>query len=450
MRGVVEGFYGAPWSHEERLALLGFLAAQGLDTYLYAPKNDLHHRRHWQRPYPPLAMERFGELFARGEQVGVSVVFGVAPARLLGWNNVTRLGDRDGDGIGDAGWQALSAKLLALQGVGGRRFALLFDDTATTFVPALGGAGLGRFHARVAQRCLELLRRQDPGADLLLVPAAYSGTWEGLGRAGRAYWAGLSDLGDAAPVAWTGADIFSRRIRGTEVAELQEATGLRLVVWNNAVANDWVHLATGELLGLRGWRKLSYGPVANLDADVADVSAGVLLNGALEPRLSRISLASLARWFEHGAAYDPVRAHADALQHAGPPDALARLHDLVARHLLVAPDRREAPALSRALDDRDPHALRAALEAVRFLEADLADADPVLQREVDPTLRKAHLLASAALADLDGRPSEGRARRAQARRIRWLVARRPFARLARELSGPRSAASVDRPADPAP
>ena len=84
--------------------------------------------RHWQQPYPTVDMERFAALFARGEELGLSVVFGLAPARLLGWNNVSRLGDRDGDGIGDVGQQALAAKLLSLQRVGARRFALLFDE----------------------------------------------------------------------------------------------------------------------------------------------------------------------------------------------------------------------------------------------------------------------------------------------------------------------------------
>jgi hypothetical protein len=32
MRGTAEGFYGPPWSHDERLAHLEFSARAGLDT----------------------------------------------------------------------------------------------------------------------------------------------------------------------------------------------------------------------------------------------------------------------------------------------------------------------------------------------------------------------------------------------------------------------------------
>ena len=433
MRGVIEGFYGPPWPHEERLAMLDFLASQGLDTYVYAPKNDVHHRRHWQQPYPTVDMERFAALFARGEELGLSVVFGLAPARLLGWNNVSRLGDRDGDGIGDDGWQALAAKLLSLQRVGARRFALLFDDTATTFLPALGGRSLGRFHARLTLKTLALLRAGDPSADVLLVPAAYAGTWRSLGRSGRAYWRGLGEMGQAAVVAWTGPNIFSQRIAGADLRELSRETGLRIAVWNNAVTNDWVHLATGEILGLRGWRKLSFGPVANMDEALARESAGVLLNGALEPRLTRVPLACLARWSEDPGTYDADLAHAQALQHAGPPEALAQVHALVARHLLVAPERTEAPGLVQALDRGDHADLRARLDSIASLQVEMRNVDPALYAELAPTLSKAGLLAAGALAALDGRPDEARRRRRQARSIRWFVARRPFARLAREL-----------------
>jgi len=49
--GVVEGFYGPPWSHRERLDLLAAAPALGLDTYLYAPKDDPWHRGRWREPW---------------------------------------------------------------------------------------------------------------------------------------------------------------------------------------------------------------------------------------------------------------------------------------------------------------------------------------------------------------------------------------------------------------
>ena len=39
-RGVVEGFYGAPWSHEVRLSLIDFYGRNKLNTYIYGPQDD--------------------------------------------------------------------------------------------------------------------------------------------------------------------------------------------------------------------------------------------------------------------------------------------------------------------------------------------------------------------------------------------------------------------------
>src|SRR2546428_9329840 len=44
LAGVIEGFYGQPWSQPERLELFDWMAAWGLNCYLYAPKDDLKQR----------------------------------------------------------------------------------------------------------------------------------------------------------------------------------------------------------------------------------------------------------------------------------------------------------------------------------------------------------------------------------------------------------------------
>jgi hypothetical protein len=51
LSGAIERFYGQPWSIAERLELFEWMAACDLDTYLYAPKDDWHHRALWRQPY---------------------------------------------------------------------------------------------------------------------------------------------------------------------------------------------------------------------------------------------------------------------------------------------------------------------------------------------------------------------------------------------------------------
>jgi protein O-GlcNAcase / histone acetyltransferase len=44
LAGVIEGFYGEPWSLAERFELFEWMADWGLNTYLYALKDDLKQR----------------------------------------------------------------------------------------------------------------------------------------------------------------------------------------------------------------------------------------------------------------------------------------------------------------------------------------------------------------------------------------------------------------------
>ena len=40
LRGIVEGFYGTPWTYEDRADLINFCGQQNLNAYIYAPKDD--------------------------------------------------------------------------------------------------------------------------------------------------------------------------------------------------------------------------------------------------------------------------------------------------------------------------------------------------------------------------------------------------------------------------
>ena len=49
--GVIEGFYGRPWSWDQRKDLFRTMRQFGMNAYMYAPKDDLKHRAHWREPY---------------------------------------------------------------------------------------------------------------------------------------------------------------------------------------------------------------------------------------------------------------------------------------------------------------------------------------------------------------------------------------------------------------
>lgn len=51
-RGFIEGYYGNPWSVEDRIELMKFGGELKLNQYIFAPKDDPYHNSSWRELYP--------------------------------------------------------------------------------------------------------------------------------------------------------------------------------------------------------------------------------------------------------------------------------------------------------------------------------------------------------------------------------------------------------------
>ena len=52
IRGFIEGYYGIPWTNEDRMSLMKFGGEFKMTSYIFAPKDDLYHTRKWRELYP--------------------------------------------------------------------------------------------------------------------------------------------------------------------------------------------------------------------------------------------------------------------------------------------------------------------------------------------------------------------------------------------------------------
>lgn len=113
-RGVVEGFYGTPWSHEARMSIIDFCSDHKLNTYIYGPKNDRYHRARWRQPYPEAEARQLQSLVAHAREREVNFVWAVHPGLDIKWNEEDR--------------GKLVDKLESVYRLGVRAFAVFFDD----------------------------------------------------------------------------------------------------------------------------------------------------------------------------------------------------------------------------------------------------------------------------------------------------------------------------------
>ena len=80
--GLIEGFFGLPWSWEERRGAVTFLAPHGYLFYIYAPKADSYLRKRWREPHPAGEMEELARFRAHCRGAGVRFGIGLTPFEL--------------------------------------------------------------------------------------------------------------------------------------------------------------------------------------------------------------------------------------------------------------------------------------------------------------------------------------------------------------------------------
>jgi len=303
LRGVIEGFYGTPWSHEERLDLIRFCGAHGLNTWVHAPKDDPYHRRRWREPYPESELARLGELVREAERHDVELAYAIAPGLDVCYSS-----ERD--------LETLLAKCAQVAGVGVRSFQLLWDDVEHTLHCAEDEARYGAAERPSGASQCDLTNRfraelPQPGP-LVVCPIGYAGTGDSPYRRSFA-----PELHPEIVVYWTGPEVVSAGI-SREALDLAVARfhGHSLLLWDNYPVNDF---DPGRLF---------LGPLLGRDPRLGEGScAGLIANAMVQATPSKLALATVAEWLRDPYGYDPVDALERALRAHGSEvlDALRRL-----------------------------------------------------------------------------------------------------------------------------
>ena len=282
--GVIEGFYGRPWTLDQRRRLFAQMREWGMNTYLYAPKEDLKHRHHWRDPYAGLEASSLAALIRDAHEQGVNFVYALAPGLDIVHSSES---DR----------AALLEKLSSVAALGARHFALLFDDIPPQMHPddAQRYAGLGEAQAQVTNLAAAHLRDLELDATLLFCPTEYCARRAEPSVADSPYLRALgAQLELGIGFLWTGPEVVSPQISPASIRELATVIGRKPVLWDNLHANDYAP------------RRVHLGPYDRSPELLAEV-AGILSNPNTPFEVNYPSLVSLAD-YARGAADWTARA----------------------------------------------------------------------------------------------------------------------------------------------
>ena len=328
LRGVVEGYYGRPWSGAARREVIRFLGAHGMNAFVYGPKNDPYHRDRWREPYPDDTLLDLRATAGAARRAGVRFIYALSPALDICYSCPDD-------------FDALSAKLAQVASARVRRFALFFDDapeipTHAEDVARYGGsdtAALARAHADLVNRVDAWLRRRGLHGVSFMVPTAYAGT------TCLPYHDELAGtLRRGIGVGWTGAGVFAPQVTGAQARARRACLRHPVVLWDNFPVNDGVLSNT-----------LHLGPLTGRDAELPGALGGYLLNPMTQPHASLVGLGTAAAYLRAPARYDPETAWRDVLQQLDPSGGLAVLAEQTRSSALSDPDYVDAVALAEAL-----------------------------------------------------------------------------------------------------
>lgn len=291
LNGVVEGFYGQSWTHGERLRLFDQMPPLGLNTYFYAPKNDLKHRAIWRETYSAEELAPLAELVAQCDERGVRFIYGLSPGLDIRFSETAER-------------KRIKSRFAQMQSIGVRHFALLFDDlpgqmsdedrrTYTSIAAA---------QCDVTNEIFTWARQHAADARFLFCPTPYCDRMDASALGGAGY---LDEVGASLAleidVLWTGPEIVSLEIPVESIEKLAARLHRKPVIWDNLFANDY------------DFSRAFCGPYSERPRALRSAVGGILINPNNEFPLNFVPLRTFAEFLRGAGERSPRAAYLEAL-----------------------------------------------------------------------------------------------------------------------------------------
>ena len=239
IRGIIEGYYGVPYSAEVTKDLFRFIARYKMNTYMYGAKSDEYHSRYWSEPYPTsitpeqkhigyLSQDMMRDITATAHACNVNFIWAIHPGQAFA--------DANNPGVIDQ----IMCKFESMYGLGVRQFGVFVDDVGVPSDPAvmrLCADNLTTLQQRVDARW------NTPGVSpadavglLCYVPQLYAYGWVSLDR-GQQFYESLRPTPSKAGVFITGRNVWSVP-NNHDLSLVQGWIGREVSWWWNYLCND--------------------------------------------------------------------------------------------------------------------------------------------------------------------------------------------------------------------
>ena len=280
-RGIIEGFYGNPFSHKNRLDLFDFMGANKLNVFVYGPKDDPYHRSKWREPYPADETVRMQELVNAAHKNHVQFVWAVHPGVDIRWNKEDSIN--------------ILKKCQSVYKMGVRSFCVFFDDIGGEGTRAEKQAALLNFLNK------EFVKKHKDVKPLLMCPTQYNKGWS--------HGSYLNTLGtqmdSSVRIMWTGNTVVDM-IERNDMEWINDQISRKAYIWLNYPVTDYCidHLLMGKTYGN--------------GLDIGEMVSGFCSNPMEYCEASKVSFYSIADYAWHPTKYDAQRSWEKSLKYLMP------------------------------------------------------------------------------------------------------------------------------------
>lgn len=269
--GVVEGFYGRPWTLDQRKDLFSKMQEWGLNSYLYAPKDDYKHRAYWRELYSVEEAEHLTSLITASKECNIEFYYALSPGLDISYSSSKEMA-------------VLKRKLEQVAQFGCNSFALLFDDIEPEMSESDKEAFQSFAQAQVSVTN-EIYEHLNQPKGFLFCPTQYCASRAVPDVKNSEYLNTIgSKLAFGIDIMWTGPKVISRYISVSSIDELTDVLRRKPVIWDNLHANDYDQ------------KRLFLGPYSGRSSALLSKLKGVLTNPNCEYGANFVAIHTVAQW----------------------------------------------------------------------------------------------------------------------------------------------------------
>ncbi len=293
-RGLVEGYYGVPYSIDVKKDLMRYMMRYKMNSYMYGAKNEKYHSTYWKDPYPTtiteeqrkggyLTQDMVKEITAVSHATKVNFIWAIHPGNQF-LNSSTVVTD-------------IMNKFEHMYGLGVRQFGVFVDDVGIPNTQE--GYDLNAQRVTEVQRAIEAKWNVEGAAPadtvkpLQFVPQIYCTSFAGSTDQHNKFFEALASTPKNVDIYTTGWGIWSVPNSG-DVNHTRQYLGRDVAWWWNYPCNDNDHTKLFPMDMYNNFKDESHiNSSATVDAGLSNC-IGVLSNPMQEGEVSKIPLFGVA------------------------------------------------------------------------------------------------------------------------------------------------------------